>query len=313
MNFNHLIENQTRVPESIGTFEEIEIVPFASKGIWYPGNKPGIKMRKIDWRDEDILTTKSFYDNGKVIEEIINNCIREPGWTYDMLLPVDKDGLLIWLRMSAWDQWYDVNFNCPLCQQPNTLTWNLGEIEFPEVSPEIEDEILTNQYITHIITVNKRNVVIKLVIPTIGKEKLVEDYLNVYARKNGKLLNNREFNSTGKLISSILSITDIDPQTNEPKEIQGINEIHEWLLSSGLSLKQSRAIQVLINKIGLSIKAEKHFHCTKNLKSDDGEDILIDGKPLKCSYQVPEPVVLPITINFFWPESDDQQVQESDV
>jgi len=55
---------------------EPEYVMLPSQGIYYNDLYKGLdklKVRKLNWEDEDILTTKSYYDNGTLFDEILKN------------------------------------------------------------------------------------------------------------------------------------------------------------------------------------------------------------------------------------------------
>jgi hypothetical protein len=260
---------------------EAEYVPLPSRGVFYKGafkNLERIKVRKLNWEDEDILTTKSYYDNGTVFNEIIKNTVvDENGFNPKDLLPIDRDTILWWLRIGAFGSDYTVPIPCPSCGKKNDVTWDLGSFEMPDYKPAILDELLTNGYKTTVLPASGATV--KLVVPSIGREQEIAKRLNL---KKEKTKTTRDFNVTGKLLASIIEAIDVDGTV-----YRGTDQIAIWLKKANkgnqLSMVDSRFIQATVRDITLDVDTRKDVVCSH------------------CDH-LEEGVRMPMSIYFFWPE-----------
>lgn len=270
-------QNNNSYPDS-----EEEYVPLPSQGIFYKGRFQGmdrIKVRKLNYTDEDILTTKSYYDNGTLFNEILKNVIVDnSGFRAEQLVPVDRDAILMWLRIGAFGKDYIIPHECENtdCGKKDTRIWDLADIDMPELNSQYEEELRTTGEVATVLPDSGVN--IKVTVPSTGREFEVNKMLETEKKQ---LKSDRNHAISGRLLSVISCVT-IDG-----KEIRGIKEIREWLRTCrnghGLSIKDSRHIQTLAKDIDVKIKTQKTFTCKH------------------CGY-VEEDVTLPMTIYFFWPE-----------
>jgi hypothetical protein len=262
---------------------EAEYVPLPSQGAFYKGpfkNLTMLKVRKLNFEDEDILTTKSYYDNGTLFNEILKNAIVDDnGFSSKELTNVDKDAILWWLRIGAFGREYQVPHVCtnPDCKQKYNITWDLGSFSMPEYPADCAEELMTNGFRTITLPVSKLEV--QLVAPAIGKE------LDVFKRltlKKEKLHSSRDFNITGKLLVVIQSAKDA-----EGNVYTGMDQVNKWLLTSNnggrISIADSRYIQEKAREIDLEVDTKQDVQC-------------------KTCGHIEEGVKMPMSIYFFWPE-----------
>jgi len=262
---------------------EAEYVPLPSRGRFYKGpfkNLTMIKVRKLNFEDEDILTTKSFYDNGTLFNEILKNTIvDENGFPSKELTNADKDAILWWLRIGAFGREYEVPHVCnnPECKKKYNIMWDLGSFSMPDYPAECEQEIFDNGCRTIKLPVSGLEV--KLVPPAIGKEIDIHKRLTLKKEKTNA---SRDFNTTGKLLSVIQSATDA-----EGNVYTGVDQINKWLLTSNkggkISMSDSRYIQEKAREIDLEVDTRQDVQC-------------------KFCGHVEEGVKMPMSIYFFWPE-----------
>lgn len=273
-------KEQARRTAAVG--DGAEYVTLPSQGVFYKGRFNGLqelKVRQLNWMDEDILTTKSYYDNGTLFNEILKNTIVDDnGFRAEQLVPIDKDAILLWLRIGAFGKDYTIKHKCRSCDKTITRTWDLSEIEMPDFNSEYAQELKENGEVKTQLPSSGEQVTIT--IPNTGREEQVS---NMLKQRKAQLKTDRDFLITGRLLSVLSSVKGVDGQ-----EIRDVNSIYNWikkLPTSGapLGIGDSRHIQNLARDIELEIDTAKDFVCRH------------------CN-DVEEGVSMPMTIYFFWPE-----------
>lgn len=259
--------------------QEAEYVPLSSKGIFYKGRFKGLdklKVRKLNYTDEDILTTKSYYDDETLFNEVLRNVVVDTnGFKAEQLVPVDRDAILMWLRIGAFGREYSVPHVCEQkgCGKRSAREWDLAGFYAPVINPAYEKELVETGEVT--FTLPKSGVIIKLTVPSTGREFEVKKMLDTEQKQ---LKTTRDHVVSGRLLS-VISAVYIDG-----KEIRSLKEIQQWLKSGvGLSIPDSRFIQKKATEIDLKIDTAKDFTCKQCGHTEEG-------------------VALPMTIYFFWPE-----------
>jgi len=260
--------------------EECQYIPLPSKGYFYKNQFMGmdqLKVRQLDWTDEDILTTESFYQNGTVFNELLSRVIvDENGFTAKQLIPVDKDAILIWLRIAAFGPEYEIRRKCPKCKKIHKVSWDLSEIQSPDYHPDYLKEIQEHGEVEVILPDSKKKV--KITIPSIGKEIEIQKQLEV---KKEKTNSNQDYLITGKLLSSISAVYD-----EETKSWKRDKTSIAQFLSNGLKrISDSRHIIKVLKDITLKIDSKQDVKCPN----------------ANCNH-FEEGVEMPMTIYFFWPE-----------
>lgn len=262
---------------------EAEYVQLPSEGKYYQGQYQGmtqLKVRKLNWEDEDILTTRSYYDNGTLFNEILKNCIvDENGFKAEWLIDVDKDAILWWLRIGAFGQEYVVPYTCANdeCEKKSEQTWDLGSFEMPELSAEYAEEVTKNGFVEITLPVSKLKC--RVVVPSIGREL---ELLKRLKAKKEKSKATKDFAITGKLISVLKEAIAPDGTV-----VKGYDDLLNWLRTghSGhpIPLVDSRYIQKVAREISFKVNTKKDCTCKHCGHTEEG-------------------VEMPMSINFFWPE-----------
>ena len=262
--------------------DNVDYVTLPSLGVYYKGPFKGmkqLKVRELTWEDEDILTTKAFYDDGSVFTEVLKNTIvDENGFSANSLVNVDKDMLLWWLRIKAFGSIYKVPHICtnPKCKKTHTIEWDLTNFKMPVYPAQDLEELTANGCKT--ITLPVSGLEVKIAAPTTGKE--LETYKRLNLKKE-KTSSSRDFNTTGRLLTIISSAKD-----KEGNVYSSPSEINKWLLTSNnggrLCLADSRYIQSQIKDITLEVDTAIEITCPN------------------C--QQTESVEMPMTIYFFYPD-----------
>jgi len=259
--------------------DEVEYVPLPSQGVFYKGqfnHLKQLKVRKLNWTDENILTTQSYYDNGTIFDEILKRTIvDENGFKASELVPVDKDGILFWLRIGAFGREYKIKRKCPKCNKTNQVIWDLADFDMPELNAEYAEEIIKNGEIEIELPVSKYK--IKITVPTLGKEKKVKQNLELKKTK-GEI--DHDFLVTGKLLSVISAY--LDENNNWERDS---TKISQFLHNKIKKIQDTRFIIAKAKEINLEINTKKDIVC----------------KNSNCNH-IEEGVDMPMSIYFFWPE-----------
>lgn len=265
--------------------ENREGVYLPSKGVFYLGDHKGkefLNVRPLNYTDEDILTTESFYSNGTILNELLKNVILED-FDAKNLVPIDRDTILIWLRSNAFGKQFDIEMKCPVCgggsghkgvKEPGIISWDLSSFEIPEYPEEILKQLQEEGSI--IITTPLNNIRVKISIPSIGRTMSFD---KSYKQKKKNENSQKDFFATISLLSVVQGV-EIEPD----RWIYGGQDIDAYFRKINLPISESRYIIKKASELGLRYQTEKTFVCKD------------------CGH-IQEGVEMPILHkNFFWPE-----------
>jgi len=257
--------------------EDAEYIPLPSRGVFYTWdpkfwNLEQLLVRQLNYSDEDILTTKSYFDNGTIYNELLKNVIvDENKFPATGLIPVDRDTMLLWLRSKAFGEIFNIELTCPKCDEHIPVSWNLSELNIPTYDETVYEELKQNgEY--RIITPLKQ-LGVKLIVPTIGKSMETEKML---AQKKIATKDTKDFYGTGSLMM-IISGIEVDG-----KVIRNKNEIQNYFKKINLPLSDARYIRKQAEKLSLRYETKKNVQCTNCKHIEEGVEM---------------PIVHP---NFFW-------------
>lgn len=248
----HLQEVSSSNIYDISPDMEAEYVSLPSKGFFYKGvykNITQLKIKKLSWAEEDMLTTESYYQNGTLFNEILKSVVVDKNFPVEDLIDADKNAILWWLRIGAFGVEYEINHTCPSpeCKKKFKVIWNLGEVMSPDYPEKYEQEIFENGYVELTLKENK----FQLIPSTYHKTLLVDSFIKFKIKPT-----ERAYNITKKLLCSIIKIK--DKFGNICKDL---DSIHNWLIVNSLSLSDSRAIQKCIKEIDLEIDTKQSIQC----------------------------------------------------
>lgn len=275
---------------------EAEYVYLPSQGIYYKGQFKGLKrllVRKLNWTDDDILTTKSFYDNNTLYEMLLKRVIIDENKFNPLdLVPIDRDAILWWLRIGAFGKDYTAPVKCKSkdeegksnCDNVIMKTWDLAEFDMPELPEQYAKELTETGGI--VITLPATDLKCKITVSSIGKIKELDKSYKTKKTKE-KLLN--DFNNTIRLLSVIEEAYD----ENEVP-IKDSRLIYQWLLKGNkgnpIPMIDTRYITKKSTEIDLKIDTKKDVKCSE------------------CDY-IQENVEMPMSVYFFYPDFDEMTNQ----
>jgi len=287
-------QEQNPGPSSTNTHHEAEYVSLPSQGIYYKGPYKGLDkllVRKLNWTDEDILTTKSYYDNGTIFDVLLKRVIIDDnGFSPLELIPMDRDAILWWLRISAFGREYFVPTKCKnkieeenrICNAPIKAVWDLGDFDMPEIPKEYEKELMETGGV--VITLPQTQLKCKISASSIGRVKEIH---KAYTNKKTKEKITHDFNNTIRILSAVQEFYD-----KEGKVIKDRNSIYQLLMTGNngnpLPMLDTRYIIKKSNEISLTINTKQDIICPE------------------CGH-VQEGVSMPMSVHFFWPDVDEVQ------
>lgn len=237
---------------------EAEYITLPSKGYFFTGKYKGItmvKIKKMSWAEEDILTTPSYYENGMLFYELLKSVIVDPHFPIHEIVPIDRNAILWWLKIGTFGRTYEVPYICgeSHCEKKFSITWDLALFEIPDYNLKHEVELAEKGHITFI----HDEIEYCITSPTVGKEIEVDQFLE---RKG---LKRTHTNSTSSLLVSIKKIKEGE------HVIEGVAAIHQWLLKKRIPLQVSRLIQNYAKEITLEVDSNQTVICPHCKRSEE--------------------------------------------
>jgi len=248
-----LLENLEGTSVSLNFLEDldqdIEYVSLPSKGYFFTGkykNIDKIKVKKISYKEEIILTTDSYYHNDTLLEEILKSVIVDKSFPLHELTQVDRDVIFIWLKVGVFGQIHSSYFKCNKedCKTKIKVDWDIAQLKMPEYSLTHIEDLKVKGYVTY----NKENIEFRITLPSIKRLKEVEEYIGDKTNKGV---------TTSRLLSFVKEVVTEGGVYNSPQEIA------ELFRKINLSFEDSRKIQKIIEEINLKIETLKEVSCPK--------------------------------------------------
>ena len=119
-----------------------EIIPLLSRGMVYPKDHPlrsgTIEMRYMTAYDEDILTNPSYFEQGVVLDKLLEALIVTPV-DYSTISRIDKNGLIIAARILSYGKEYDVIVRDPKTGNELKRVVDLSKLDSGEFNLQSDD------------------------------------------------------------------------------------------------------------------------------------------------------------------------------
>ena len=222
-----LANTSSTMPSAYCLGAEIEEVFLPSQGMFFSGaykNIKKVKVKKLSWVEENILTTPSYYGRNVLLKEILSSSIMDPNFPIEELVEIDLQAIIIWLRIGAFGVEYKLKTKCQHCDQTTAVIWNLGTLSTSDISTPILNELTSKGSYTVILPNSKA---LCELAPTSIKN----------LDECTALLDAKEVTEKVKFLSCIKKITHLD------KEYNTLVEIHEWMIDTNLSIVDRRFIK----------------------------------------------------------------------
>jgi hypothetical protein len=85
-----------------------DVVELPTKGIYYPSKKKSVRVAYLTASDENILSSPTLINNGKVIEELLKRKVLDKDLPIEDMVEEDRQAVLIFLRNTAFGTDYKV-------------------------------------------------------------------------------------------------------------------------------------------------------------------------------------------------------------
>lgn len=95
-------------PRDIPSYIQYDIIPLPSKGECYSHKKGNIPVAYLTAADENLITSRNLYENGSMIDIILERKILDKSIRVADLCKGDRDAIAIWLRATAYGPEYPI-------------------------------------------------------------------------------------------------------------------------------------------------------------------------------------------------------------
>ena len=245
-----------------------DYVILPSKGRIYPPDSPlhnleEIEVRHLTAADEDILTSRALLRTGKAIDTMLSNVLMNKSVNVNDFISGDKNAILTFLRITGYGPEYDVEVDCPGCNETIKHQFDLTKLtmRFLDVEPMGAGE---NRF--EFILPSGIRIEFKL-LNSAEDQKISDEQDKLKRTTNSPL----EKNITTKYKHQIISVNDKEDQTFINNFVDTMN------------LRDSRAFRTYLEEVEPDVDMKQDFKCRM------------------CGHS--EEVEIPVTVGFFWPES----------
>ena len=245
-----------------------DYVMLPSKGRIYSSDSPLYNLEEIEVRhmtaaDEDILTSRALLRTGKAIDTMLSNVLMNKSVNVNDFISGDKNAILTFLRITGYGPDYDVEVDCPECNETIKHQFDLTKLtmRFLDVDP-----ISAGQNRFEFILPSGIRIEFKL-LNSAEDQKIADEQEKLKRTTNSPL----EKNVTTKYKHQIISVDDKEDQTFINNFVDTMN------------LRDSRAFRTYLEEVEPDVDMKQDFKCRM------------------CGHS--EEVEIPVTVGFFWPES----------
>lgn len=248
-----------------------ELIDLPSGGYFYSNDTPlsegHVEMKLMTAKEEDILMNQNLIKKGIVLDTLLEALIINKNVKLNDLLLCDKNALYIAARRLAYgDNYGPLDIKCNKCGEKNEKTINLNEIKIKELN--FSKYTKGDNKFEFVLPYSKRTVTFKLL--THFDDKQIESELKTAA----KLFKN---NGSSELTTRLkFMITSIDGNTDKV-------EIRKFV-ETELTSRDSLSLRTYMKEVTPDIDSSFNFVCEH------------------CANE--ERMGIPITVSFFWPNTD---------
>lgn len=257
-----------RVKSELGMEIPVVSVPLPSQGkVYAEGSslhgKESVDIRAMTTKEEDILTSSALIKKGTVITELIRSCVIDRGVNVNDMISGDRNALMVAIRITGYGEEYDAELECSACGAKERHDFRLDQLGLKRL--EIEPVRMGENLFELQLPVSKKAVRFKFLTGRDEEEiVLTQERMKKVQQSNATLI-------TTRLKYAIV-------------EVEG---------------KTDRA---LINAFVSKLPARDSLTLRKYIeKNEPGVDMTQSVTCSSCGHE--ESVMIPIGVNFFWPQS----------
>lgn len=247
-----------------------EAIAIPSEGKFYPPGHPlhqaqFIEIRPMTARDEDILTSRALFKQGKVIDSLLRSCVLTKGLDVSQMLVGDRNAAIIGIRVSGYGADYSTKLECPTCGAKSDIELDLGQLPLKKVPDDVQPiSAFTNEFSFRLPVSGK---IANFRLPVGSDEQELVMLIERMRKATGA-----ENLVTSRLMQQILSI---DGETDRNKLAGMIRN---------LPAKDSRELRGYMDSCAPDVRLVSKFSCQA------------------CDFENEE-VEVPLSTDFFWPKT----------
>ncbi|MEK6883374.1 MAG: hypothetical protein AABY22_27345 [Nanoarchaeota archaeon] len=106
-----------------------DLVPLPSEGILYPNKKDTVKVEYLTASKENILTSPNLIRSGKVLNKLLEMCVKDTDIKVENLLVGDRNAIMIFLRSTGYGEMYPVKVIDPQSGEEFETKVDLSKLE----------------------------------------------------------------------------------------------------------------------------------------------------------------------------------------
>lgn len=239
-------------PRDIPSYIQYDMIPLPSKGECYAHKKSYLPVAYLTAADENLITSRNMYENGSIINTILERKILDKSIRVNNLCKGDRDAIAIWLRATAYGSDYPII--APYNGEEIEATINLSDIEYLDFNL-VGDENGWFDYTT------SNGDVLKFKVLSYQEEKdLIEKNINVSDLINrNDILNN--------LTKSADLIENLDKKDKE-EIIESIDMIKNWVLDVDVNFEDVK------NNVYSTFLTDKMFSYTMSVNGNTDREYI---------------------------------------
>ena len=239
-------------PRDIPSYIQYDMIPLPSKGECYAHKKSYIPVAYLTAADENLITSRNMYENGSIINTILERKILDKSIRVNDLCKGDRDAIAIWLRATAYGSDYPIL--APYNGEEIEATINLSDINYLDFDL-VGDENGWFDYTTG------NGDVLKFKVLSYQEEKdLIEKNINV-----SDLINRNEI--LNNLTKSAALIENLDKKDKE-EIIESIDMIKNWVLDVDVNFEDVK------NNVYSTYLTDKMFAYTMSVNGNTDREYI---------------------------------------
>jgi hypothetical protein len=259
-------------PTQVSTVQSVpqyptEVIELPSKGWFYDESNPlssgKVELKMMTAKEEDILTNQNYVRKGILFEKLLSSLIVDTTIDPGTILLMDQNALMLAIRRLAYGDSYLTRVQCPRCGEDTEVNIDLGKLEDKEVDLEAFPR-----------GVNRFEFVLPRSQNTI-----------VY-----KLLNQRDQEAINAELTQL-------QKSNKNASAEVTTRLRSLIVSVNGNSDRMEVKRFVDNMLAFDVKALRD-HMNDILPNVDST---FDFECSVCAHT--ERVDVPITAQFFWPDS----------
>ena len=251
-----------------------EFVDLPSRGQYYSKEHAlhginQVEIKHMTAKEEDILANTDLIQKGVVIDRLLQNIIMTPNVDVKDLLSGDKNAIILAARITGYGSDYKTIVACPSCGHKSEKDFDLSDYETIGASFDAQtlNESLEGVQITDSATF----------LTTLPKSEFEVEFRMLTGKDEQRIENFQKKSTSAGVLIDTLSMMIVS--VNGIKDRLQISEF-----AGNMPAMDSRFLRNLYQKLVPNVDLKQEFVCAK------------------CNYEQAA-LGVPITTDFFWPQS----------